>query len=201
MNYAEVFEFNGTWFPLLRMYGRTVDAIIRLDRQELKRREDVGLGSLLDKDLLQALAVLPYATKVAWKSIDPLVQIMLDQAPEGVVQRDPFHVERLYRPALTVVGIVKRSRSWIRALEAVSLFAPHSPRGLVLLGDGAEEETLIRARRVGVGVARQQPGGSMALLVEPTRRHIRSGAGQWACSEFVLAEWANRYSASAQALS
>lgn len=201
MSYGQVFGFRGILLPSIRIYGREVDAVIQLDQQEIERRAHARMQIITDRDLMEALALLPYRIQVPWASIDPVVQALIDQAPEAALRKDATYVERLYRPPLSIVGIVKRSRAWMRGLEAISLFAPHGPRGLVLLGKGSEHEALSRAGQLGIGIARKLPGAALTLLLRPSTRHIRSGPAQWLFSESVYGEWLDRYRDSAQAFS
>ena len=201
MNEGRVFGFAGRWLPRLRVYGREVGAVIRVDVAELERRQEICMEPLCDPDLMSALAVLPYRTPISWDTIDPVIQATLDNAPEGTLLKGRRTVERIYRPALDVVGIVKRSKSWLVALEAVSLFAPHAPRGLVLLGQGDDRSVRLRAVQVGVGLARHQPVSGTVLLERPSRAHVRGGPKHWAFTEVVLAQWLELHNSSAQAFS
>lgn len=201
MNDAQVFGFEGTLLPSVRLYSRRVDVVIRLDHSEIDRRRDAGIEALPDRDLMEALTSLPHGIEVPWDSLDPVVHPVLDQAPEVVLRKNPTHVERLYRPPLWVVGVLKRTRSWMRGLEAISLFAPHGPRGLVVMGDGSLNEMLSDAQRIGVGIAYKARGAETKLLTRPSARHIRSGAAQWLFSEAVYGQWLDRYKQSAQAFS
>lgn len=201
MNDAQIFGFEGTLMPSVRLYGRRVDIVIRLDGAEIDRRRDAGIEALLDRDLMEALASLPYGIEVPWDSLDPVLHPVLDQAPEIVLRKSSTNVSRLYQPPLWVVGVLKRTRSWMRGLEAISLFAPHAPRGLIVMGDGSLNETLSNAHRIGVGIAHKARGSETKLLTRPSARYVRSGSAQWLFSEAVYSQLLDRYKQSAQAFS
>jgi hypothetical protein len=199
MNGGQIFGFSGTSLPIKR-YGRKVNVLIELNEGEMIRREEFGTGALVDRDLLEALGSLPQGIAIPWASTNPAIWPFLDSAP-GVVKRGSTHVERLYEPAVRVVGVVKRSRSWLQALEAISLFAPHAPRGLILLGEGDPSETLRRAQQIGVGIAHNPKAREIQILTPPSKGYIRSGPADWFFREAVFDEWLARYKESAQAFS
>ncbi len=201
MNDAQVFGFEGILLPSVRLYGRQVDVVFRLHGAEIDRRSSAGIEALLDRDLMEALASLPHGSAVPWDSIDPVIHPLLDQAPEVLLHKNATHVERLYVPPLWIVGVVKRTRTWMQGLEAISLFAPHAPRGLVVMGDESLDETLSKAQRIGVGIAHKARGAQTKLLTRPSARYVRSGSTQWLFSEAVYGQWLDRYKQSAQAFS
>lgn len=167
---ATIFGFHGEVVPGVRFATVHVTAVIRPDLAEIRRREAAGLGAVLSHDLTEVLAELPADWPVARSDLDPVTLQLLDAAPPGVVEHTSTTITRLWRPALTVSGIMTTSRDWRAGLRTVSLFAADAPRGLVLSRQPHKPEAmLIRARELGIGVLAPDNSEQWRLLVAPER--------------------------------
>jgi hypothetical protein len=187
---ARLLEFDGEEVPDVRFATSSCTAIVQLDAAEVQRRQAVGLGAVLDHHLTQALSQLPLEAPVAWEALDPIVRALLDCAPAGVLRSTPTHVERLWRPALTVSGVVVVADNWRAGLEHVGVFAPDAPRGLVLPRPMPDVVELVaRAGRFGIGVVTAGAGGKFQILQKPTNRHARATARHWRFLETVYGTW------------
>jgi hypothetical protein len=190
---ALLLEFDGEQVPDVWFATSTCTAIVQLDAAEVQRREAVGLGVVLDHHLTQALSQLPLEAPLAWKALDPIVRAVLDCAPAGVLRSTPTHVERLWRPALAVSGVLVVADNWRAGLEQVGIFAPDAPRGLVLTRPMPDVAELVaRAGRFGIGVVSAGVDGKFQVLQRPINRHARATARHWRFLETVYGTWLAR---------
>ena len=125
---ARWFGFDGDVVPGVGFAGTTVTAVVRPDDTEVRRREQVGPGAVLDFDVTDRLADLPVDCPVPRDQLDRATIRLLQTAPPGVVEDTDTAVIRRWRPALTVTGILLvTGRQWRTGLANVSLFAPGAP--------------------------------------------------------------------------
>jgi hypothetical protein len=190
---ALLLGFEGEAVSDVQFATSSCTAIVQLDTIEVQRREAMGLGPVLDHQLIQALSGLPLESPVGWETLDPVVRAVLGCAPAGVLRTTPFFVERLWRPALTVSGVLVVADDWRASLERVGVFAPDAPRGLLLTRPLQDASQVVsRARRFGIGVVGADPGGKWQLLQEASNRHVRATARHWRFLETVYATWLAR---------
>lgn len=191
---ADVFGFDGFVLPDLTLAGVTVDAVIGLDDEELERRNKLQIGSVDDRDLLEVLGHLPLGWRVPVDELDPVMRVLVEGAPAGLVERTGNTVVRCYRPAIRTAGVIARRRDWRQGIELVSRFASVAPRGLILTGSVLDtDEAISSARRLEIGLAiRRTKAGPAELLVPAGTRFRRPGTAEWLFSERVFAEWRRR---------
>ena len=191
---AAVFGFDGLILPDVTLAGVTVDIVIRLNYEELERRNELHLGAVVDRDLLEVLGQLPLGWRVPVHDLDPVVRVLIDGAPPGLVERAGDTLARQYRPAIRAAGVIVRRQDWRQGIDVVSRFASVAPRGLVLTGSAMDvDEAATSAQRLAIGLAvRRSKAGPAQLLVRSGRRYQRPGTAQWLFSERVFAEWQRR---------
>jgi hypothetical protein len=186
---AAVLGFAGDLVPGVRFATSTVTAVVRFDLAEVARREHAGVGAVTQYRLIEALAALPLEWPVPWADLDPIVAAVLDQGPPGIVRRTPRFVERVWRPAVAVTGVFTSATDWRRGLEAVGVFGPDAPRGLVLrVRPRDHDELLAAAERFGIGIVAPDCHGEWQRLVDPARVHAGDpGPRHWRFLEAVYA--------------
>jgi hypothetical protein len=74
-----------------------VTAVVRPDREEVRRRARTGLGAVLDYDVTDRLAELPVDWPVPRDELDPVAIRLLGTAPPGVVEDTGTAVIRRWR--------------------------------------------------------------------------------------------------------
>jgi hypothetical protein len=193
-NGATVFSFDGFVLPDVTLAGVTVDVVMGLDDEELDRRNEVQLGPVDDRDLLEVLGHLPLGWRVPVHELDPVMRVLVEGAPPGLVERMGDTLVRCYRPAIRTAGVIVHQREWRRGIELVSRFASVAPRGLIVTGSVADADEAVRSvRRLGIGLAvRRTKAGPAQLLVPADTRFRRPGTAEWLFSERVFAEWRRR---------
>jgi hypothetical protein len=191
---ADVFGFDGFVLPDLTLAGVTVDAVIGLDDEEVERRNKLQIGSVDDRDLLEVLGHLPLGWRVPVDELGPVMRVLVEGAPAGLVERAGNTVVRCYRPAIRTAGVIVRRRDWRQGIELVSRFAAVAPRGLILTGSVLDtDEAISSARRLEIGLAiRRTKADPAKLLVPAGTRFRRPGTAEWLFSERVFAEWRRR---------
>jgi hypothetical protein len=192
---VELLGFTGELVPDVQYAASTCAVVVQLDTEEVQRREAAGLGALASTGrhlrLLETLFDLPFDEPVPWSAISPLAQVELDCAPAGVLEHGPHRVMRLWRPAVTVSGVVvvahDNSR---RGLRRVGLHA-WLPRGLVTMRRPRPSSMLpFEAAQFGIGlVVPQRPAGWELLLAPQAPRRRRFCLQQWQFLEEVYAAW------------
>ena len=198
MNEAEAarrFGFDGEVVSEVDFAGTSVTAVVRLDRAEVRRREQAGLGAILGLDITSRLANLPVDWPVPWNELDHTTVRLLETAPPGVVDDTGTAVIRRWRPAVTVTGVLLTSgRNWRAGLANVSLFAPDAPRGIVLRQRPRDAQVLCdEASELGGGVLVPGADGRGQLLVEPLReRSYDLGPRHWRLLEIAYQTWRER---------
>jgi len=196
---ARRFGFEGEVVPGVGFAGTRVTPVIRPDPAEVRRREQAGLGAILDFDLTDMLADLPVDWPIPRDDLDRATLHLLDTAPPGVIEETDTAVIRRWRPAVTVTGVLLvTGRQWRTGLRNVSLFAPDAPRGLVLRHSPRDELGLCaEARELGVGVIAPDPAGRWRLLLEPLYdTSYDLGPRHWRLLEITYLAWRERVYAS-----
>jgi hypothetical protein len=191
---AAVFGFDGLVLPDVTLAGVTIDVVIGLDHDELERRNELQLGHVDDRDLLEVLGHLPLGWRVPLDELDPVMRVQIEGAPPGLVERMDDTLVRCYRPAIRTAGVIVHQRDWRQGVETVSRFASVAPRGLILTGSVIDaDEAVNSARRLGIGLAlRRIKADPAQLLVPADTRFRRPGTAEWLFSERVFAEWRRR---------
>lgn len=200
---ARLLGFDGDVVERASFAGREFSAVVQPDLAEIQRRDARGLGAILDRDLLAALHTLPQDDPLPTSRIDPCLQAFLDNAPEGVVAWDTGVVRRLWRPALSVKGILVQDSDWRAGLDRVSFFSPDAARGLILTSRPDESSDLLRhAFRLGVGVVLALPDTRELALKASSQKPVEESPRHWRFLETVYRAWTRQrtYARSAQAL-
>lgn len=191
---AAAFGFAGELVPDIRWAGSHCTAVVRLDQDEIARRQAAGFGALdpyRHYQLAEVLFELPLGMPVPWADLDPVRTVELDGAPPGVVRRTPEAVERLWRPALTVTGVLTLASSATQGLQHVGILAADAPRGLASRRR-PRAATRTRAAQLGVGVAAADSQGAWEVLLAPGRHLVAPSPRHWRFLESVYATWRRR---------
>jgi len=188
---AALFGFTGEVVTGVRLLGMDLTAVVRIDIAEVQRRDQVGLGAVVDHDLTEALAELPVDWPVPRTELDPVTVARLKVAPPGVVEETTTALVRQWRPALTLSGVfIVVRRAWRAGLQKVSLFAPDAPRGLVVCNPPQNmEPVLALAKELGIGLIAPN-GHGWRLVLEPDRQpSYAPGPRHWRLLESVYRTW------------
>lgn len=110
--------FDGILIEDVRFAGLRFDAVIEPDHAEVARRDRVGLGPVVDRDILEALFALPLANEIPIDDVDPIVAAFLSAVPRGIVEIRRSRIERLWKPAVSVVGVMVSHGSWQRGRQS-----------------------------------------------------------------------------------
>lgn len=147
------FGFEGVLVRGVRWADQRFNAVILLQRQEVLRRQAIGVGAVVDFELLDALSHLPLNEPVAWSEVDPMVAAVLDCAPSGLVARTTRFVQSLLAAPIHLVGLFTVADHW-RALQKVGMLAATAPTGVVVRHKPRELQTAKHhATRYGLGLA------------------------------------------------
>jgi len=196
---AEAVGFSGELIEGVRLEGETVAVAVVVDKQELARRNEVGLGAVRNRSLLTALGSLPLGYAIEWTSIDPAQWPILDAAPRGVLSTTELRVTRLWQPAIAVTGVLKVSASW-EAGSRVGLFNPDAPTVAVLRGVPRRLDSVLHeASRFGIGVALAAENDVLRLVQLPKPRPHRQTVRHWRFLEDVFHGWQAHQASAAQA--
>jgi hypothetical protein len=128
---------------------------------------------------------------VPWADLDPVRAAELDGAPAGVVCRTAETVERLWRPALTVTGLLTVANTTMQGLRRVGILAPDGPRG-VATRQRPRQATRARAEQLGIGVAVAGGQGAWQVLQAPRPHLVSPSPRHWRFLELVYALWRGR---------
>jgi hypothetical protein len=191
---AAAFGFAGELVADVRWAGACCTAAVLVDVEEVARRSATGLGVLhpyRHRRLFEVLFELPLGAPVRWADLDPVRATELDVAPAGVACRTPETVERLWRPAVTVTGVLTIASSTTQGLHRVGILAAHAPRGLATRRR-PRAAALERATRFGIGVAVPDGRTGWEVLVAPGRNRLAPSARHWRFLELVYAMWRGR---------
>jgi len=187
---AAALGFEGIIVPDVSIAGERIAAVVRLDTQEIARRQQVGFRRpLTDRWALQAVGSLPIGLPVAWDSIDPVLAAMLDALPAGVVESDSKVVIRRFRPAVQLVGALVVGGDPEASLRSVSWMAPDAPRGIGVDRSLCDPRFVDRVESLGVGLVTTD-GSDLQRLLRPSRRYlVPSGPRRWRNAEVIYEAW------------
>lgn len=198
-----LFGFDGQLLEGLRFFGTQVDALVAVDSYEAARRRSVGLGPLLDRELLTALASLPHGHPVRWDDIDPLMHPVLDCAPPGVLHHNTYTFQVQWRPPVRLAGVLTiAGRDWRAGVNRVGIFRRDAACALLLTRPPLELAAVLgRASRFGIGLALPDRQGRWQVYAEaePVRR--RADPTHWRLLETAYARWLSQRQADAHSSS
>lgn len=167
------FGLDGCVVPNINWAGSRFQAIVDVNRAEVRRREQIGLGPVIDFETLDAVATLPLGIPVPWSAIDPVLAAVLDCVHPGVARRTPADVTRVLAQPLRLIAILKVVDHW-RASRTLRVFARHSPTLVVARHrPRALADAVDYAQRSGVGLAVLQ-GDRPEDLVAPATHAVPS---------------------------
>jgi hypothetical protein len=187
-----------------RLAGGSGDAHVRVNPEEVARRDRVGLGPVLDLLLLHELLGLPCGLPVPAGELGDEAHQTLGKAPPGVVafcdarargdRAAGVTVTRLLQRVVVVEGVsVTASHGWRQAFDRAAGFLSVAPTWIVLSArQGTVRQIasgLLEADAAGMGVA-VEGGGCSALrwLVAPAQPTVRGiKAAGWRFEERAFA--------------
>jgi hypothetical protein len=183
---ATLLDFQGELVCGVTRLGHTADIVVQVDYNELDRRRRHELGAVLSRDTLTVISLLPLGEEIPWVGIDPVIAGFLDLLPSGLVERTEVGVTRVYRPPLSVRGVLRvEDGSWSAALDAVSYFGRAARRGVVTKSVSGEK--LRHARRLGIGIVRERMG-LVELVVPASSRYVRVDELSWFIAESIFSQ-------------
>lgn len=185
---VRLLAFDGIALPEVTVAGRSFHALVHLDAREHRRRLDIGLTTVLDRQVLAILGTIPSGHALPWDAVDPLDAAVLDTAQDGLVQDSDAGVERNYTPALDVAYVIATEAPITRRIEEISLFAAVAPR--IVVGSSFTTEALDVAEHLGVGCIECGRGNdaSTRMLVEASRARIKPDPTRWWFQELLYGE-------------
>lgn len=170
--------------------GEVFDAVLQVDSNEHQRRITAGLPAIADRDVLAAMAGLPYGLPVPWRDLTPWDETVVSAAPPGLVIDLGTSVVRVWRPAVRVRGVlIKSERNWKSAITAAAWFWCDARRVAVVSTfpiDPAKAAAVARRQGVGLAVARVN---QVTVLAEPAATSPLPGARHWRFLETCYAAW------------
>jgi hypothetical protein len=170
--------------------GTRFHAVVLLNREEIDRREAVGLGAVTDYSTLNSLATLPVDAEVPWASVDPVVAAFLDCLPAGVVSANASGVRSLLRPPLQLIALVKEASDW-RSIGSIAPLGQDAPTVLLLRHRPRELHRAIDlAQSSGVGLG-YLSGSAVFGVLEP-RSTPRLSVRRMRLVEVVFQRWRNQ---------
>ncbi len=172
----------------VRFGGTRFSAAIRLDRQEVGRRRDVGLAAVLEPRLLEAMSSLPLGIEVPLPGIDPLLVAVLDSAPAGVIEIGDDYLRRLLKPVVDVELVIVESKMGSFPLAAAAGFAADAPRSIVMPEPPSDLWLLREAEAYGVGVVVDTASPNV-LVVPSFERRGKPSPRHWWFLETVYDRW------------
>ncbi|CPT91622.1 Uncharacterised protein [Mycobacteroides abscessus] len=115
-----------------RITGGRADAFIRVDSNEHRRRQALGLGAVPHLGVLDLLMDLPLGEPIRIGSLNESERWALDRVPPGVVALEGQWVTRVCRPVADVVAAVMWGGRLESLLRRISVFSAACQRIVVL---------------------------------------------------------------------
>lgn len=169
--------------PLTPLGGHRCYALCTLNTAEIARRATHQIAAVADRSLLAALWSLTVGKPTRWETIDAFSAIVLDVAPDGIVERDAMHVKRLLDAPLRIDVVIGDDPS-PAGVRALSWFAADAPR--VVVARSVSRRLAGQVTGLGIGVATLNPPAALSLSVPPDRRFVVRSARRWFTVEQVF---------------
>lgn len=167
--------------------GVRFDATIYPDDEEIRRRDEAGLGAVTDHLTLKLLSTLPTYHRVSWQALDPVRAAFIDCLSSSLVSTNSEGVKRLLAPALTIHTLIKPAEHW-RAVGRVAPLAQDARTTVLLQHKPRELDRAIGyARKFGIGLDCIQKGIVTHLVRPGPPSHW--GVRSLRLSEIVYAQW------------
>lgn len=181
---------------VVRLFGTVAGVAYTADRVETARRDLIGLGPLVGRDLLNVLLGLPLGLPVATADLSPRERQVLATAPTGVLDHEDDHLIRKVGRPVTPRFAVISARSWRAGLVHAGRFAPFCARAILLPETPTDlADARVEASFYGIGVC-TFAAGALQMLVDPEpfvcARHSPT---QWWFAEEIYRQISERSSA------
>lgn len=169
----------------VRMFGSAAGVAFQRDAVEIARRAAVGLGSIAQRDVLDALMNLPMGLPVAVGELTDRERRLLRRAPRGAVEEDAGHILRHAVAPISVRFAMIAARSWREGLVKAGRFAPFCARSMLLPAAPADlDDARMQASFYGIGIYVFAFGRLETLAdPEPYVRRRHSSAQWWFAEE------------------
>lgn len=151
----------------MRLFDTDAYCWVEADREELERRERVGLEPITGYGVLRLLSSLPLREPVPLAELPDYEQRLARRLPDGAVLIEGGFIVRLMRPALSVRMAVVVDHDVERGLGRSTRFAHFSARMLVCTAEDIPAAASVEAMFYGVGLVGAGPDAAMQALVDP----------------------------------
>ncbi|MCC6227142.1 MAG: hypothetical protein IT195_12160 [Microthrixaceae bacterium] len=159
---------------------------VDVDPEEVRRRDDAGVGAITDRRTINALWELPAGIEFPPNALPDWVVDRLSVGVDGHAART---VRRDLRPPLTIHAAAATAGSLSRILGAIGQLSSVCATAAVVTGTSPAptDPTLLNAQLFGVAVGLAE-GAEIRVLnhAQPVRPDI--GAYQWHLAEMLYAE-------------
>ncbi|MFJ3667219.1 hypothetical protein ACIPSE_12250 [Streptomyces sp. NPDC090106] len=175
----------------VRARGVQAVLVVRLNTNEVERRQREGADAVLDMAVLDGLMQLPVGSPVPSMTLTSKERRLLRGCPaDALEQTDGQLVRRLVRPLEVDLAVVRVSRLTAGGLSRAGRFGPYT-QSVVWLDGPAEgaELVVMEAGMYGLGVVHAPADEAPFVCVapRPASRFVPTSAG-WLFAEQVYAE-------------
>jgi hypothetical protein len=169
----------------VKMFGAAAGVAYLPNPAEVARRDVVGLSSITQRDVLDALMGLPAGLPVSVDELSERELRLLRRAPDGAVDRDAGRIVRRAVPPMSPRFAVVAARTWREGLAKAGRFAPFCARAMLLSAVPTDlDDARVQASFYGIGICLFTSEG-LQMLVNPELhvRHRHSSAHWWFAEE------------------
>lgn len=185
MTIADFVPFPGIRVRDVAIFGHQIDVYISPQQDELRRREELGLGAFCDASGIRTLDVLPSGIRVPSTLLDALDHLCLSTLPPGAIEATAQTMTRLAVAPVRVNGIARAIKYWDDA-AAMTLLRTHAPR--IVIAAPRLANRVIRNVDPELGVAVTW-GETPVLVRSPGSHAVRHSWQRWLLAELAYASW------------
>lgn len=178
--------FTGDFVPDVDVTGQVVDIWVRPYEDELQRRRELGIGAMVEHDLVTALFDMPAGVPLPATCLDGATLMAMDDLVElGAVEFADDLVTRVAMVPVEMVGISKFAECWDDA-RRITWLGPHAPRFVIAANRIAKRVMDEVDPQVGVVLQHQ---GECRILRPAGSRRVFPSWQRWAIAERAFARW------------
>lgn len=178
--------FDGDFVPDVDVTGQVVDIWVRPYEDEIERRRALGVGAMLEHDVVRALFDMPAGVPLPPACLDGATLMAMDDLVElGAVEFNDALVTRIAVVPVEMVGISKVAECWDDA-RRITWLGTHAPR-FVIAGQRIAKRVMDEVDPQ-VGVVLQHQDETRILRPAGSRRLFPSWQ-RWVLAERSFAKW------------